>query len=120
LAEVHVERRKIGSEREARRCLTAVKGSGLSLKEWARSRGIDGRSLHAWQMNLERWSGQSAGKRPRAKKATSSRMRLVELVASSATSSSRYVVRVGSVSVEFGDDFEDGTLRRVVEVLRSC
>jgi hypothetical protein len=47
-------------------------------------------------------------------------MRLVELVASSATSSSRYVVRVGSVSVEFGDDFEDGTLRRVVEVLRSC
>jgi hypothetical protein len=29
-------------------------------------------------------------------------------------------MHVGAVSVEFGDDFEDETLRRVVALLRTC
>ena len=117
------QRRKIESEAEARRCLAAVKASSLSAKEWARSHGIDGRSLHAWQMNLERWSPRSTRKRWRAttkNATTSSKMQLVELVPSSAPSASRYVLRVGSASVEFGDEFDAATLRRVIEVLRSC
>lgn len=117
-----MERRKIGSEREARRCLAAVKASGVSLKEWARARGIDGRSLHAWQMNLERGTPTRAGSRKgstRIAPTRSARMQLVELVPAPGASS-RYVLRIGPLSVEFGDDFDAATLRRVVEVLRSC
>lgn len=47
-------------------------------------------------------------------------MQLVELVPAPSSSSSRYVLHIGSASVEFGDDFEAETLRRVIEVLRSC
>ena len=32
----------------------------------------------------------------------------------------RYVVRVGDTAIEFGDDFHDETLARVVRVLRAC
>ncbi|MBK8940663.1 MAG: hypothetical protein IPM79_24370 [Polyangiaceae bacterium] len=46
---------------------------------------------------------------------------LVELVpAPTLAITRRYTVRVGVGSVEVGDDFEPGTLRRIVEVLRSC
>lgn len=105
--------RKIESESEARRCLASVASSGMSLKEWARAHGIDGRSLHAWKMNLERGSGMPTSARTAS-------MQLVELVPAPSSSSSRYVLHVGPVSVEFGDDFEPDTLRRVIEVLRSC
>ena len=44
--------RKIADETEARRCLRAARLAGLSAGEWARARGIDGRSLNAWRMNL--------------------------------------------------------------------
>lgn len=108
-----MSKRKIESESEARRCLASVASSGLSLKEWARARGIDGRSLHAWKMNLERGSGVPTSARTAG-------MQLVELVPAPSSSSSRYVLRIGPASVEFGDDFEAETLRRVVEVLRSC
>jgi hypothetical protein len=32
----------------------------------------------------------------------------------------RYVLDVGGARLEFGDDFVEATLRRVLEVLRSC
>ena len=70
--------RKITDEREAQRCLAAAKRAGVSAGEWARARGIDGRSLHAWQMNVER-RGTSAGPRRRKRKAARTRA-LVELV----------------------------------------
>jgi hypothetical protein len=44
--------RKIQDETEARECIT--KESGLTLAQWARSAGIDGRSLHAGNVNLAR------------------------------------------------------------------
>jgi len=100
-----------------------VKASGLPLKEWARARGIDARSLHAWKMNLHRWSPAGPATRKRAARTVttkSSKPRLVELVASSSSMGSRYALRIGSASVEFGDDFEAATLRRVIDVLRSC
>jgi hypothetical protein len=108
--------RKIGSESEARRCLAAVKGSGMSLKDWARGHGIDGRSLHAWKMNLERCAPSAPKRKASAAKGTP----LVELVPAPASPPSRYVLHLGVGSVEFGDDFLDETLRRVVGVLRSC
>jgi len=46
--------RKIEDEREAVRCLRAAEREGVSGGEWARAHGVDGRSLHAWQMNLAR------------------------------------------------------------------
>ena len=47
--------------------------------------------------------------------------KLVELVpAPSGPSAARYSMRIGTTAVEFGDDFREGTLRRVVAMLRSC
>jgi hypothetical protein len=57
--------RKIEDESEAERCLSAVRRSGLSAGEWGRAHGVDGRSLHAWQMNLER---RSEAPRPKRRK----------------------------------------------------
>lgn len=114
--------RKITDEREARRCLAAAKRAGVSAGEWARARGIDGRSLHAWQMNVER-RGTSAGPRRRKRKATTTRA-LVELVPAAHSvnvfAAGRYVLEVAGARVEFGDDVSVATLRRVLEVLRSC
>jgi hypothetical protein len=115
-------RKKIEDESEARRCLAAARRSGLSAGEWARAQGIDGRSLHAWQMNLERGS---SGQVRRRKSKGASRMRaLVELVPTmpvvAAAGAGRYVLEVGGARIEFGDDASVATLRRVLEALRSC
>ncbi len=56
--------RKIRDSRDARACLDRVKSSAVSRAEWARAHGIDGRSLHAWEMNLAR-RGQVAKPSPR-------------------------------------------------------
>jgi hypothetical protein len=115
--------RKVKSKAEARRWLAAARASGRTLKEWARARGIDGRSLHAWQMNLERSrkpTGRSRSSSAMTRSTSGSTTQLVELVRAPTSSSPRYVVRIGSASIEFGDDVEAETLRRVVEVLRSC
>jgi hypothetical protein len=116
------KRRKVESASEARRCLSAAKASGMSVKEWARPRGIDGRSLHAWQMNLERAAKGDVKRRRRSTSAApvAARMQLVELVPPATGCSRRYVLRIGAASVELDDDFDAQTLRRIVEVLRSC
>jgi len=104
--------RKIADEAEARRALAAVARSGKGLGEWARARRIDGRSLHAWNMALTR-RGTKVG-----------RAQLVELIptatAATATSSARYVIRIGGAAIEFGDDAQEEMLGRMVGVLRSC
>lgn len=97
--------RRIESEREARRCLSAARAAGQSAGEWAREHGIDGRSLNAWRVNLAR------GRRE---------LQLVELVPAVAASECRYLVRVGGVAVEIGDDFREETVVRLVRALRSC
>jgi hypothetical protein len=51
------------------------------------------------------------------------RAALVELVPSPASrlsAAARYTVHVGEVRVEFGDDVDVATLRRIVEALRAC
>ena len=104
-------RRKIADEQEARRCLAAARAARMDVGSWARSHGIDGRSLNAWRVNL--------GRRGEPRRAAGPR--LVELVpASAAPSSARYVLRLGGVDLELSDDFDEGTVRRLVGVLRSC
>jgi hypothetical protein len=106
-------RRKIEDERDARACLKAAKGAGLSAGEWARQHGIDGRSLNAWLMNLSR-------RVPKAG-ATSAKPRLIELVPTSSSGATpRYVVRVADVELEVTDAFDEETLVRLVRALRSC
>jgi|SRR6185437_5763225 len=105
--------RKIVDEKDARACLSSVAQSGETLRAWARRHGVDGRSLHAWHRNLAR-RGTSAPARKE--------LRLVEIVqvSSKPRPPQRYLVHVGEGSVEVGDDFDDRTLRRLLEVLRAC
>lgn len=117
-----MEQRKIESETEARALLAKVAKSGDDIGAWARAHGIDGRSLNAWRMNLERRGATGRGivarARPRMQRA-----QLVELVPTSISSTprvARYTLRVGDVEVEFGDDFREETLARALGVLRGC
>ncbi|MGC4067975.1 MAG: hypothetical protein QM784_25665 [Polyangiaceae bacterium] len=111
--------RKIQDETEARECIAKMKESGLTLAQWARSAGIDGRSLHAWNVNLARGG---SGLRPRATDARGThRVKLVELVPMAARSTSApYVVRVGQFAIEVDVRFDEATLRRLIAVLRAC
>lgn len=104
-ARLGVMGRRIASASEARRCLKAAEAAGQSAGQWARERGIDGRSLNAWRVNLTRVAVAP---------------RLVELVPAAEPRTARYVLRVGDASVEFGDDFTEETLVRVARALRSC
>lgn len=53
--------------------------------------------------------------------AVRARAALVELVPAPRVGViARYVVHVGELRVEVGDDFAPETLRRIVEVLRAC
>lgn len=116
--------RKIEDEREAARCLRAAERKGMSAGLWARAHGVDGRSLHAWQMNIaRRGTTAPARRRKTLQKSRSTAHALVELVpavSSGVSGPGRYTVVVGSARVEFGDDVSVATLRRVLEVLRSC
>jgi hypothetical protein len=104
--------RKIESARDARACVKAARAAGLSLGAWARRHGVDGRSLHAWSVNLAR---------SRSATALVAKPRLIELVPTTTPASqARYVVRVGDAVVEVGDDFREETLARVMRVLRAC
>lgn len=99
--------RKIQDEADAVQCLDAQRASGLELAQWAMRHGIDGRSLNSWRMNLAR--------RGTARRAP----RLVELVASGGPTA-RYTVRCGRLAVEVGDDFDQETLFRLLQVVASC
>ncbi len=115
--------RKIVDEGDARRCLLAAERAGQSAGEWSRAHGIDGRSLHAWEVNLGRGRGAGSARRRSATHPSNARS-LVELVPvagpSAARGGGRYVLEAGGARVEFGDDASVATLRRVLEALRSC
>jgi hypothetical protein len=116
--------RKIEDEREALRCLRAAERAGLSMGEWGRAHGIDGRSLRAWKINIGR-RGVPARSRKRRRKAVPARHALIELVPAATSvaqgaGAGRYVLEVDGARLEFGDDVSVATLRRVLEALRSC
>ena len=92
--------RKINIEQDAHRCLQGVKSERSTLGKWAKAHGVDGRSLHAWKMALER----------RGTTRTSAMVpRLVEIIpATSVSKAARYVLRIHEVELEVGRE-----LRRV-------
>ena len=104
--------RKIINEQDANRCLQGVKSERSSLGKWAQAHGVDGRSLPAWQMALER----------RVTTRTSAMVpRLVEIIpVTSVTKAARYVLRIHEVELEVGVVIEEASLRRLVGVLKSC
>jgi hypothetical protein len=105
--------RKIFNEQDARRCLAAAKSSRGGLAAWTRAHGVDGRSLNLWRVNLERRGA------PRKRTVGP---KLIELVpaAPSILASAPYVLRVGGVELEVGDNFDEQSLRRLIGVLKSC
>ena len=105
--------RKIDDEWDARACLRLAKAAGVSVGEWARENGVDGRSLNAWRINLSRAGASGA--------AAVSPPRLVELVtAAPSRADARYVVHVDGARIELADDFREETLLRLVRALRAC
>lgn len=110
--------RKIQDETEARECIAKMRESGLTSAAWARSVGIDGRSLHAWSVNLSRGGSNAERRVTRDRKPRD--IKLVELVPIAAASGAHYIVRVGQLSIELDGRFEEVTLRRLIGVLRSC
>ncbi len=107
-----MSRRKLRVADEARRALTEAAASDLTRPEWARANGIDGRSLNAWRMNLERARHRDDERAPR----------LVELVPAQPVleESVRYVVHCGELAVEVDHRFDDDVLRRLLGVMASC
>lgn len=106
--------RKLRDEEDAIACLEAAEESGLSDAMWSRRHGIDGRSLHAWRLNLER---RAKGPRDLGP------LRVVELVpqrSAEVTQSARFHIRCGAFVVEVAPDFDRDALARVLEVVAAC
>ena len=72
-------------------------------------------------MTFERESSNGSPRR-RVSRVPAKPKALVELVPklATATRTAQYVLEREGVRLEFGDDFADDTLRRVLLVLRSC
>ena len=112
------KQRRIRDERAARACLAALAREGTDLATWARTNGYSARSLNAWRINLERRT-QAVG--PSRVESGAKRSALVELVpANHPSSGAHYVLEVGGIRLEVGGDFSEPSLRRLLEVLRSC
>ena len=112
--------RKIEDELDALRCLEAADRAAQRPRDWARASGVDARSLNAWRINLaRRGTPPGSTRQPTA-------FTVVELVPrpepgmGPRTASPRYVLELHGARLEFGDDANAATLRRVLEVLGSC
>lgn len=103
-------RRKVADREEAEALLAAWQGSSERLAQFSRARGIDGRSLHCWWLNLRR--------QRQAPREQAPQLRLVEL--SLPTRQARYRVFVGDIHVEVDDDFHEDTLARLLAVVSAC
>jgi hypothetical protein len=102
--------RKVTDADEARALLDEQQRSGLPPAGFARSRGIDGRSLNAWRMNLAR------GASPPSKA-----LQLIELVATTSQQEHPVLtVRCGPFSVDVPSRFDQDDLARLLDVLAAC
>ena len=104
--------RKVTNEVEARHLLEEAARHGVDRVAWARSRGIDARSLNAWRLNLER---RADGVEPRP-------LRLVELVAQTGRGPQRhlYRVHVDDLMIEVPLDFDPAALTELVRAIRAA
>jgi transposase-like protein len=104
-------RRKLRSEQDGRRCVAAMKASGLSRREWARQHGVDGRSLYAWEKKV----GSDEPDPVRERLAG-----LVELIPALGAEEGRFVVQCGRFAVEVDAHFDEATLGRLLKVVAAC
>src|SRR5438045_440919 len=95
--------RKITNHEDATACLEAVAASGLSRVDWARANGVDARSLQAWRVVIER------------KLKPPMPLQIVEVVPTDEKPT--YVVHVGRIAIEVGENFDDRVLRRILRVV---
>jgi hypothetical protein len=103
-------RRKVRSRGEAEELLDELEESGLALRAFCSERGLDGRSLQCWRLNLGRKPSASVTVGPPS-------LRLVEFALPSARAS--YRVLVGEHAVEVDDAFREDTLARLLDVLEA-
>ncbi len=98
------------SAAEAERILEEQRESGLSVREFARDNEIDAQRLYAWRRRLSR-SLQTG--------AFFEVVRPAPDVVAATSSSSEVVLRSGDV-IRLHGEVDAVSLRRIVEVLRSC
>jgi hypothetical protein len=100
--------RKVRDAVEAAELLDAAEASQMERADWARTNGIDARSLNMWRLNLGRHRQEPPS------------LRLVELVAATGVPRTPLVVRCGPFAVEVGADMDEELLRRVLATVASC
>lgn len=101
--------RKIRDREDALACIEAQASSGLSLGQWTQQNGIDGRSLHAWMINMA----------PRSK--PPAELRVVEVLSPTLIDSACPIrIRCGRFVVEVDSGFDDDALTRVLAAVASC
>lgn len=102
-------RRKVRDEAEAVALIEEAHRRGVKPSDVALERGISGRSVQGWRLVLSK----------RESRRSSAFLELVPLTVAAATARS-YRVWVGELAVEVDDHFDEGTLHRLVSVLRGC
>jgi transposase-like protein len=100
-------RRKVRDAEEAAVLLAEAERCGRSRAEFARSLGIDARSLNMWRVCL-------------ARRRAPAELRLVELVPAESSTRAGIVVRCGPFAVEVPGDVDDHLLRRVLASVAAC
>ena len=103
-------RRKIRDAEEARTLLDRYEACGTSLAEFARMMGVDGRSLNAWRINLERTRRRDVDSVPE----------FIELVSTDAVGTSSFQVQCGPFSVDVPPQFDAAGLARLLAVVATC
>ena len=101
-------RRKVRDQHDAAELLGALERSGQSLAEFCRARGLEGRSLNCWRINLQRDTAPAPGG-----------LRLVELAAARPRPAV-YRIVVDGIEVEVDDHFREDTLARLLAVVAAC
>lgn len=118
---MNTTRRKITSAEEARLLLDEQRVLGVDIPTFCRERGLDGRSLNCWRLNLAR--------NPSSRGRTEAReLRVVEVAwpqaprppAAPREGAPRYRLDVGDVVIAVDDDFQEDTLARLLAVVRAC
>lgn len=100
------KRRKVRDNADARELLREWQHSDLELSDFCEGRGVDGRSLNCWRINL--------GVRRRSSHGA---LRLVEVVGTPPARHAAYRVILGDVVVQVDDDFRDDTLARLLRIV---
>lgn len=99
--------RKIRDEADAQSCLNAAAESKLYRVDWARSNGVDARSLNAWRVALERRAARAIP--------AGGGTRFVELVAGAPIQG--LTLRIGRAEIDVPANFDAGVLQRLLAVV---